>query len=74
MAIETDTHLSSRNTLLPCILPLIDVMFVVHISDGGQQDKKVTVHAEVALHVQLVEEMEERERAASCETYKHVQL
>ena len=34
-------------------------MFVVHISDGGQQDKEVTVHAEVAPRVWLVEEMEE---------------
>ena len=34
-------------------------MFVVHISDGGQQDKEVTVHAEVAPRVRLVEEMEE---------------
>ena len=74
MAIETDTHLSSRNTLLPCILPLVDAMFVVYISDGCQQDKEVTVHAKVAPRVWLVEEMEERERAASCETYKHVQL
>ena len=34
-------------------------MFVVHISDGGQQDKEVTVHTEVAPRVRLVEEMEE---------------
>ena len=34
-------------------------MFVVHISDGGQQDRKVTVHAEVAPRVLEVEEMEE---------------
>ena len=40
-------------------------MFVVHISDGGQQDKEVTVHAEVAPRVRLVEEMEENKGEGS---------
>ena len=46
---------------LPCILPLIHVMFVVHVSDGGQEGQEVSAHSEVLSCVRLVEEVEEDE-------------